>query len=99
MAILRCFVAKRRRDKYEPGDTVKFAQLLTTNPDRWYMTLKEFDVLKEYVNKVGTITAVEKHYAKDRVDYFIDVSFSSGYKIRRANAIAFEKFEMDLDWI
>jgi len=92
-------MAKRRRDKYEVGDTVKFAQLLSSNPERWYMSQKEFNELKDYVNKIGTITAVEKQYTKDRVDYFIDVSFSSGYKIRRANAIAFEKFEIDLDWI
>jgi hypothetical protein len=92
-------MAKRRRDKYEVGDAVKFAQLLSSNPERWYMSQKEFNELKDYVNKIGTITAVEKQYTKDRVDYFIDVSFSSGYKIRRANAIAFEKFEIDLDWI
>tara|TARA_Y100000034_G_scaffold57024_1_gene69740 strand:+ start:661 stop:939 length:279 start_codon:yes stop_codon:yes gene_type:complete len=92
-------MAKRRRDKYEVGDTVKFAQLLSSNPERWYMSQKEFNELKDYVNKIGTITAVEKQYTADRVDYFIDVSFSSGYKIRRANSIAFEKFEIDLDWI
>ncbi len=92
-------MAKRRRDKYEVGDTVKFIQLLTTNPERWYMTDKQFDELKEYLNKIGTITAVEKQYTKDEITYFINVSFTSGYEIRRANAIAFEKFEMDLDWI
>ena len=92
-------MAKRRRDKYEVGDTVKFAQLLTTNPERWYMSQGEFDELKEYLNKIGTITAVEKQYMKDEIVYFINVSFTSGYEIRRANSVAFEKFEIDLDWI
>ena len=90
---------KRRRNKYEPGDKVKFSYLLTDNPEKWFMSQKEFKVLSEYINKIGTITEVEKQYTKDNINYFIDVSFSSGYKICRANAIAFEKIDLDFDWI
>ena len=90
---------KRRRNKYEPGDKVKFSYLLTDNPEKWFMSQKEFKVLSEYINKIGTVTEVEKQYTKDNINYFIDVSFSSGYKIRRANAIAFEKIDLDFDWI
>ena len=90
---------KRRRNKYEPGDKVKFSYLLTDNPEKWFMSQKEFKVLGEYINKIGTVTEVEKQYTKDNINYFIDVSFSSGYKIRRANAIAFEKIDLDFDWI
>tara|TARA_Y100000310_G_C20421053_1_gene686709 strand:+ start:66 stop:335 length:270 start_codon:yes stop_codon:yes gene_type:complete len=88
-----------RKNKFEVGDRVKFVRLLSVDPKRWYMTQEEFDILKEYVNKVGTITAVEKHYKKKGFDYFIDVSFSSGYKMSRANSIAFEKVDFDFDLI
>ena len=90
---------KRRRGKYEPGDKVKFMYLLTDNPEKWFMSQKEFQVLGEYINKIGTIIEVEKRYTKDAISYFIDVSFSSGYTIRRANSVAFEKIDLDFDWI
>jgi hypothetical protein len=90
---------KRRRGRYEPGDKVKFVHLLSDDHEKWYMSQKEFEVLIEYINKIGTITAVEKQYTKEDINYFIDVSFSSGYKISRANAIAFEKIDLDFDWI
>ena len=89
----------RKKKRFKIGDKVKFVKMLSFDPADWFMSHDEFDVLKNYLDKVGTVTSIEKRYSKDRIDYFLDVSFSSGYKLKRVNSMGFEKFDLDFDWV
>ncbi len=89
----------RKKNRFKVGDKVKFVKILSFDPEEWFMTNEEFDVVKDYLDKVGTVTSIEKRYSKDRIDYFLNVTFSSGYRLNRVNSIGFEKFDLDFDWI
>tara|TARA_Y100000592_G_C5290676_1_gene230702 strand:+ start:108 stop:365 length:258 start_codon:yes stop_codon:yes gene_type:complete len=82
------------------GDKVKLTNLISEDHEDWKMSKEEFGHVKRLVNKIGTIFHVQKHYGDDgRISYFIDVSYASGYKLRRVNKLAFELVEFDFDYI
>ena len=82
------------------GDRVKLTKLISEDPKDWLMSETEFDLVREHVGKIGKVTHVQKHYeGKKRINYFIDVVYSSGYKLRRVNKLAFELVEFDFDYV
>ncbi len=82
------------------GDRVKLTKLISEDAKDWLMSEGEFDVLKQHLGKIGKIAHVQKHYeGKTGVNYFIDVEYSSGYKLWRVNKLAFELVEFDFDYV
>ena len=84
----------------QKGDRVRLIKLISDDPADWLMSEAEFEVVKFHMGKIGTISHVQKHFTgKKKVDYFVDVDYSSGYKLRRVNKLAFEIVELDFDYI
>ena len=82
------------------GDRVKLMKLISENPKDWLMSHAEFDLVKEHVGKIGKVIHVQKHYVDlKNTEYFVDVEYSSGYKLRRVNKLAFEVVEFDFDYV
>ena len=84
----------------QTGDRVVLMKLISDSAEDWRMSEREFEVVKEHIGKIGTVTHIQKHFeGKKRIDYFIDVEYSSGYKLWRVNKLAFEIVELDFDYI
>ena len=84
----------------QTGDRVILMKLISDNAEDWRMSEREFEVVKEHIGKIGTVTHIQKHFeGKKRIDYFIDVEYSSGYKLWRVNKLAFETVDFDFDYI
>jgi hypothetical protein len=84
----------------QKGDKVKLTELISDNHEDWYMSEREFGVVKDHVGKIGTVVHVQKHFNDSKkISYFIDVVYSSGFKLRRVNKLAFQLVEFDFDYI
>ena len=82
------------------GDRVRLIELISSDNKDWLMSEREFQIVKEHVGKIGTIEHVQKHHISvTQTDYFLDVAYSSGYKLRRVNQLAFEIVEFDFDYV
>ncbi len=82
------------------GDRVKLTKLMSEDPKDWLMSEREFEIVKAHIGKIGTIRHIQKHFeGKKRIDYFIDVEYSSGFKLLRVNKLAFELVEFDFEYI
>tara|TARA_R110000824_G_scaffold13363_3_gene58249 strand:+ start:1723 stop:1986 length:264 start_codon:yes stop_codon:yes gene_type:complete len=86
--------------KYKVGDRVIFKKLLVDDASKWLMTEREFEQVKTFLDKIGTIDEIEKRFNDNgTITYFLTVRFSSGYKLTRVNRYAFVPFEVDFDYI
>ena len=84
----------------QKGDRVKLTELISDNHKDWKMSEREFEVVKGHIGKIGTVVYIQKHFNDNKkISYFIDVEYSSGYKLRRVNRLAFELVEFDFDYI
>ncbi len=73
------------------GDSVKFVKLLSDNHADWGVTPLAFNYIQKLVGQVGHIEYIQKHYEDDGTKtFYIDVRFSCGYILKRANSIAFK---------
>jgi len=82
------------------GDRVKLTRLVSDNAEDWLMSETEFEIVKEHVGKIGKVLHIQKHFeGNKRIDYFIDVEYSSGFKLMRVNKIAFETVDFDFDYV
>tara|TARA_Y100000310_G_C20289237_1_gene626402 strand:+ start:141 stop:404 length:264 start_codon:yes stop_codon:yes gene_type:complete len=86
--------------KFKVGDKVIFNKLLVDNHKDWLMTEKEFEEVKSYLGKIATVEEIEKRFNKNKtVNFFLTVSFSSGFKIDRVNRLAFKLYDDDFEFI
>ena len=84
---------------FEVGDKVVFKRLFRDNHEAWYMSEDEFKELKTFLDKVGTVEYINKHFDDDKsVTYFIDVVFTK-YRLRRINQKCFDSIESEFDFI
>tara|TARA_R110000824_G_scaffold555_4_gene3577 strand:- start:1507 stop:1764 length:258 start_codon:yes stop_codon:yes gene_type:complete len=82
------------------GDRVRLKDLISEDPKDWFMTEGEFLQVKAHVGKIGTVTHIQKHFVnKEKTSYFLDIKYSSGYRLKRVNRLAFEAVEFDFDYI
>jgi len=82
------------------GDRVKLVELISDSHKDWKMSEREFEIVKSHVGKIGKIIHVQKHFNDNKkISYFIDVEYSSGFKLRRVNKLAFQLVEFDFDYI
>jgi len=85
---------------YEVGDKVVFDNLMSDNAEDWLMNERQYDVVKSYLGKIGTIREIEKKYNDNKtISYFITVHFNSGFVLHRVNRLAFSPYEVDFDFI
>mgnify|MGYP001225135674 CR=1 FL=1 len=47
---------------YEVGDKVVFDNLMRDNAEDWLMNERQYDAVKSYLGKIGTIKEIEKRY-------------------------------------
>ncbi len=75
----------------EIGDKAKFINLLSDDPDDWFVSAEQFEHIKRLIGKMGTVLNVQVHYKDDgNKEYFLDVEFPRGYVLKRVNSLAFE---------
>ena len=85
---------------YKVGDKVVFENVMSDSAEDWMMTEEQFDKVKSYLGKIGTISEMEKRYNdNETVSYFITVKFNSGFVLHRVNRLAFVLYEADFDFI
>jgi hypothetical protein len=82
------------------GDRVKLTKLVSNKAEDWLMSEREFEIVKKHVGKIGKVIHIQKHFEDTaNVNYFIDVEYSSGFKLMRVNKIAFETVDFDFDYV
>ena len=85
---------------YEIGDKVIFKHIIRNKAEDWQMSERQFEQVKSYLGKIGTVKEIEKRYNDNStVSYFLTVRFSSGFRLDRVNRFAFLPFETDFDYI
>ena len=85
---------------YKVGDKVVFENVMSDSAEDWMMTEEQFNKVKSYLGKIGTISEMEKRYNdNETVSYFITVKFNSGFVLHRVNRLAFVLYEADFDFI
>ena len=85
---------------YKVGDKVVFKNLIRNSAEDWVMSERQFEQVKSYLEKIGTVEEIEKRYNDNStVSYFVTVRFNSGFVLRRVNRFAFEPYEVDFDFI
>lgn len=89
----------KNKKKFNIGDKVVFKRLFKDCHEAWMMTEEQFCELKTFLDKVGTVEYINKHYNEDEsVSYFIDVLYDS-YRLRRINQRCFDSIESDFDFL
>ena len=72
------------------GDSVKFLKVLSEDHRDWHMSIMKFNYVRTLIGKTGKILFVQKHYENDgSKTYYIDVEFPCGFKLEKANSVAF----------
>ena len=85
---------------YKVGDKVVFEDIMRDSAEEWMMSDEQFDKVKSYLGKIGTISEIEKRYNdNETVSYFVTVKFNSGFILHRVNRLAFILYEADFDFI
>ena len=85
---------------YKVGDKVVFEDIMRDSAEEWMMSDEQFDKVKSYLGKIGTISEIEKRYNdNETVSYFVTVKFNSGFVLHRVNRLAFILYEADFDFI
>ena len=86
--------------KYKVGDRVIFKHLILDDAEKWLMSKREFEEVKTFLRKIGTVKEIEKRFNDNgTITYFLTVVFTSGYKLIRVNRHAFVPYEADFDYI
>lgn len=85
---------------YEVGDKVIFENLIRDSAEEWMMNSRQYDAVKSYLGKIGTISEIEKRYNdNETISYYLTVQFVSGFTLHRVNRLAFVPYEVDFDYI
>jgi len=85
---------------YKVGDKVVFKNIIRDSAEEWLLSERQFQQVRSYLDKIGTIEEIEKRYNdNETVSFFVTVRFNSGFVLQRVNRFAFEPYEVDFDFI
>ena len=85
---------------YKVGDKVVFETLMRDSAEDWMMNERQFNKVKSYLGRIGTISEIEKRYNdNETVSYYLTVQFISGFTLHRVNRLAFVPYEVNFDYI